>query len=84
MAQVSLYTDPIWKMHRLLDLESDDLARVVSSEDVFSLILNFFHHKEAFKLGRRLEGHGKYTKERMEDLIKRLEDRREELIIWIS
>jgi len=80
MARVSWYTDLISKCQRLLELgeQSTDLARVAFSGDIFLAILNLFPEREMVKMGTQSLAHGKYTKERLEDIIKRLETKREE------
>ena len=79
MEQVAWYTDLISKMQRLLELGShnDDLARVAFGGDVFRTILNLFPDKEVAKMGQASqEQHGKYTKARLESLVKCLEKKR--------
>ena len=65
---------------RLLQLgdQSENLAREVFSRDVFSNILNLFQEKEHLKLSKAARIHGKYTKERMEDILRRLEEKRKD------
>ena len=63
------------KLQRLLELgeKSDDLARVAFSGEVFTTTFNLFPDREMLKM---LKIHGKYTKERMQDILRRLEDKR--------
>ena len=78
--QVAWLTDLMGKLQRLLQLgdQSENLAREVFSRDVFSNILNLFQEKEHLKLSKAARIHGKYTKERMEDILRRLEEKRKD------
>ena len=58
--------------------QSDDLARVAFSGEVFTTTFNLFPDKELFNLSKATERHNRYTKERMEDLLSRLEDKRDD------
>ena len=57
---------------------SEDIAREVLSRDVFYNILNLFSEKEHQKLSKAERIHGRYTEERMEDILKRLKEKRED------
>ena len=76
--QVAWLTDLMGKLQRLLELgdQSDDLARVAFSGDVFSATFNLFPDKEMLKLAKNTEKYGRYTKERMENLLSQLEEKR--------
>jgi len=78
MAQVSWLTDLIGKMQRIVELggKNDDLAASAFAEPIFNSILTLFPSKVALKLQKRSEECGKRSKERMEYLIKELEDKR--------
>ena len=78
--QVTWYTDLLGKLQRLLELgeKNEDLARVAFSGDIFSSIMNLFPDKEMLKLAKLADVHGRYTKQRMEDLIKRLDEKRQD------
>ena len=78
MAQVSWFTDLIGKMQRIVELggQSDDLAASAFHVEVFNSILTLFPSKDALKLSKRSLECGKRTKERMEYLIKELEEKR--------
>ena len=56
--------------------QSEDLARVAFSGDVFSAILNLLPDREHLKLSKVVDTYGKYTKERMENILEVLEDKR--------
>ena len=73
-------TDFKGKLQRLVQLgdQSEDVAREVFSRDVFSNILNLFSEKEHQKLSKATRIHGRYTEERMEYILKRLKEKRED------
>ena len=81
--QVAWLNDLMGKLQRLVDLgdQDDDLAREVFSKDVFSTILNLFSVKEHLKMAKAIDVYGKFTKERMEDIIRRLEEMRTDAYI---
>ena len=80
MGQVAWYTELIGKLQRLLELgsQSDDLAAMAFSKDVFDTVFRLFPHRELAKLSQRSEVHGKRTKRRMGELVKMLEEKRDE------
>ena len=59
------------QLQKLLELgeKSDDLARVAFSGEVFTTIVNLFPDREMLKLSQKSELRGKYTKERMRDIL---------------
>ena len=78
--QVAWLTDLMGKLQRLLELGelSEDLARVEFSGEVFTTTFNLFPDKKLPKLSKAMERHCRYTKEMMEDLLSRLEDKRDD------
>ena len=76
--QVAWLTDLMGKLQRLLELgdQSDDLARVAFSGDVFSATFNLFPDKEMLKLSMTTERHGRYTRERMENFLTQIDKKR--------
>ena len=74
--QVAWFTDLLGKLQRLLEIgqQNDDLARVAFGEEVFSAVLNLFPDKEIVKLGMQTERYGKYTEERLEKIIRILDE----------
>ena len=67
--------DLIGKLQRLVELGDldDDLAREVFSRDVFT---TFFQQKEHLKMSKAGDAYGKCSKERMEEILRRLEEMR--------
>ena len=65
-------------MQRIVELggQSEDLAASAFAENIFNSILTLFPSKVALKLQKRSEECGKGSKERMEYLIKGLEEKR--------
>ena len=72
-------TDNMGKLQRQLEIgsQSDDLARAAFSKDVLSTNGNLFPYREHEKMLIADQTYGKYTKDRMEDILRRLEDQRE-------
>ena len=54
------------------------IVREVFSRKVFSNIFNLCPEKEHLKLSKATEIHGRFTKETMENLLKRLEEKRKD------
>ena len=78
--QVAWLTDLIGKLQRVLELgdQDDDLARVAFSGEIFITIFNLFPNKDRLKMAKYSEVYGKYSKERMEDILRRLEEQRDD------
>ena len=74
--QVAWLTDLMGKLQGLVELgyQNGNFAREVFSRDVFNTILKPFPYKEHVKMALAAETYGKRTQERMEDILRRLEE----------
>ena len=79
-------TDNMGKLQRQLEIgsQSDDLARAAFSKDVLSTNGNLFPYREHKKMLIADKTYGKYTKDRMEDILRRLEDQRKIVKLMIK
>ena len=76
--QVTWLTDLIGNLQRLVEVADMDenLAVEVFSKDVFSTIMNLFSAKEHLKMSKAADTYGRRSKERMEDILRRLDEMR--------